>query len=471
VTGAPRPIGYRRREVNMKPLCFVLMPFGTKKDPGGGPDIDFDAIYEQGIQPAIEDAGMESVRADEERTGGIIHKAMFERLLLCDYAVADLTAANANVYYELGVRHAARPATTLPIFATQQKLLFDVNYLRAMPYELGENNRFTPREAGLLRTALANKLLELRENVAQGVAADSPIFQLLPDYPAPDVAHLKTDVFRDQVHYSAEKKRALGKARRLGDPEEVLRVEESLGSLDAVEAGVLVDLYLSYRAVKAWDRMVNLYERLPAVMQRSVLVREQFGFALNRLGRRQEALDILEKVVEEQGPNSETCGLIGRVYKDLWSEAQKAGDTFGAQGFLDRAIDNYIRGFEADWRDAYPGINAVTLLDIQGDARSQQRKAELLPVVRFAVMQRLKASRPDYWDYATLLELAVLDGDEPASRQRLGDALACIREVWEPETTVNNLKLIREARRARNVEQPWLDAVIDRLANAKPREP
>src|SRR5207244_8971001 len=74
-----------------RPLCFVLMPFGTKKDPAGGSDIDFDSIYEQGLRPGIEDAGMEPLRADEERTGGIIHKVMFERLLLCDFAVADLT--------------------------------------------------------------------------------------------------------------------------------------------------------------------------------------------------------------------------------------------------------------------------------------------------------------------------------------------------------------------------------------------
>ena len=96
-----------------EPLCFVLMPFGSKKDPGGGPDINFDRIYEDAIRPAVDAAGMEAIRADEERTDGIIHRAMFERLLLCDFAVADLTTANANVFYELGVRHAARPATTL----------------------------------------------------------------------------------------------------------------------------------------------------------------------------------------------------------------------------------------------------------------------------------------------------------------------------------------------------------------------
>src|SRR5947208_13155732 len=43
----------------------------------------------------------------------IIHKPMFERLVLCEYAVADLTTANANVFYELGVRHAIRPRSTV----------------------------------------------------------------------------------------------------------------------------------------------------------------------------------------------------------------------------------------------------------------------------------------------------------------------------------------------------------------------
>ena len=82
------------------PLCFVLMPFGPKADPSGGPRINFDPIYQQAIKPAIESAGMEPLRADEERTGGIIHKPMFERLLLCDFAVADLTTGNPNVFYE-----------------------------------------------------------------------------------------------------------------------------------------------------------------------------------------------------------------------------------------------------------------------------------------------------------------------------------------------------------------------------------
>src|SRR5215813_10610956 len=77
-----------------KPLCFVLMPFG-KKPGAGAAVIDFDAVYGELIKPAVEAAGLVPLRADEEQAGGIIYKPMFERLILCEYAVADLTTANA----------------------------------------------------------------------------------------------------------------------------------------------------------------------------------------------------------------------------------------------------------------------------------------------------------------------------------------------------------------------------------------
>jgi tetratricopeptide (TPR) repeat protein len=451
-----------------RPLCFVLMPFGAKKDPSGGPDINFNAIYEQAIRPGIESSGLEPIRADEELTGGIIHKPMFERLLLCDFAVADLTTANGNVLYELGVRHAVRPATTLTIFAKQQSLPFDVNFLRALPYDLGEGNRFGSREASTLSIALTKRLEQLRSLSRETQAVDSPVFQLLQGYHAPDIDRLRTDIFREQAHYSAELRTSLAEARRRRDLEALVAVEQRLGSLDGTEVGVLVDLFLSYRALEAWDAMVELFGRMPAALRQSVIVREQLGFALNRQGKRQEALDILEKLVQERGPSSETCGLIGRVYKDLWVEAKKTGSAARANGFLGKAIDSYVRGFEADWRDAYPGINAVTLLDLRGDMASLKRKAEILPVVRFACLQRLRTTRPDYWDHATLLELAILDSDPEAAQQHLGDALASVREPWEPKTTANNLRLIRAARQDRDVQEPWLDEILAGLEELTP---
>jgi hypothetical protein len=158
-------------------------------------------------------------------------------------------------------------------------------------------------------------------------------------------------------------------------------------------------------------------------------------------------------------------GLIGRVYKDLWAETYRKGNAIAARGYLDKAIDAYVRGFEADWRDAYPGINAITLLDIRGDEGSLARKAELLPVVRFSVNQRLKSAKPDYWDHATLVEIAVLEGNAQAAAQHLSDAIASIREPWEPKTTANNLSLIREARHDRGIEEGWVNDIVTALEN------
>src|SRR5438046_2791293 len=148
------------------PLCFVLMPFGIKTDPNGLL-IDFDSVYQQLIAPAIREAKLESLRADEEMSGGIIHKPMFERLVLCEYAVADLTTANANVFYELGVRHAVRPWSTVLIGADVKRMPFDLASDRVRPYSLDAAGR--PANAQDDRATLAEALRYSRQ-----ATTDSP---------------------------------------------------------------------------------------------------------------------------------------------------------------------------------------------------------------------------------------------------------------------------------------------------------
>ena len=106
--------------------------------------------------------------------------------------------------------------------------------------------------------------------------------------------------------------------------------------------------------------------------------------------------------------------------KDSWQDTLKAGKNLLANSYLDRAIECYVAGFNADIRDAYPGINALTLLDC---ANRQDVKNELLPVVKYAVCQKLKDKNPDYWDYATLLEISVIEGNKEDASKYLGQAL------------------------------------------------
>jgi len=430
------------------PLCFVLMPFGKKPDAMGNL-IDFDAVYHQLIGPAIAQAGLEPLRADEEMTGGIIHKPMYERLILCEYAVADLTTANANVFYELGLRHAVRPWSTVLLFAEGGRLPFDVGPLRAMPYRLTAEG--TPTDVEATMAALVSRLTEAHKAAQENPAIDSPVFQLVEGYP--DIDHAKTDVFRDRARYSAEIKARLAEARTRG-AEALRALAKNLGEIKDLESGVIIDLFLSYRDVKAWQDMVDLVNEMPRPLAATVMVQEQLAFALNRLGRSEEAERTLVELLERRGPSTETLGLLGRVYKDRWEKAVKQGDKFRARGELNKAIDAYLRGFEADWRDAYPGINAVTLMEIKEPP--DPRRNDLIPVVTYAVERRIASGKPDYWDHATLLELAVLAKNEEKAGDALGAALASVRAPWEPETTARNLRLIREAREARREDVTWL---------------
>jgi tetratricopeptide (TPR) repeat protein len=436
----------------MKPFCFVLMPFGQKPD-AAGVLIDFDAVYQDLIVSSIVSADLQPIRADEEMTGGIIHKPMFERLMLCEYTVADLTTANANVFYELGVRHAVRPWSTVLIFAEGSRLPFDVAYLRAVPYRLSHDGK--PTDVGTVKSVLTQRLVE-----AKNAATDSPLYTFDLIKSVPMIDHAKTDVFREQVQYSMDMKQRLAEARKKGLPE-LKKIEQELGEIKDAEGGVVIDLFLSYRSVKAWQEMIGLVKKMSAPLAATVMIQEQLALALNRAGNGDEAEQVLLDLISKRGPSSETYGILGRVYKDRWEAASKSGERALARGLLDKAIDSYLKGFEADWRDAYPGINVVTLMELKDSP--DPRRNQLIPIVTYAVERKIESGKPDYWDYATLLELAVLAKDEEKATKTLSDALAAIREVWEPETTAHNLRLIRETRERRQEMIPWAKKLEEEL--------
>jgi tetratricopeptide (TPR) repeat protein len=439
----------------MKPYCFILMPFGTKTD-ASGKSIEFDLVYENIFKPAVIKSNLTPIRADEEFIGGIIHKPMFERLMLCDYAIADLTSANANVFYELGIRHGIRPHSTILTFSEGIRLLFDVAPLRALPYSLDEFG--VPNDIDNDIDKIVGRLEECRNPVD-----DSPLFQLVTDMPRVDISRLKTDTFRDSITYSEEKKELLKIARGSGLIK-VKEVENELGNIVDVNPAIVVDLFLSYRAVEDWDSMIELSNKMVPILRGTILIQEQLGFAYNRRGEHQKAESILNDLIESHGTSSETNGILGRVYKDLWTKAKETGFDVQSKGYLDKAIECYLEGFETDWRDAYPGINAVTLMEMKKPI--DQRQAKILPVIRYAVERRMATKNPDYWDYATLLELNVLAKNKDEAMTSLSKVLISIREKWEPKTTANNLQKIIEVREERNEDIDWIKEINNELIKA-----
>ena len=146
--------------------CFVVMGFGKKTDFETGRVLDLDQSYKNLIKPAVEAAGLKCIRADEIVHSGLIDVPMYEQLLKADVVVADLSTSNRNAFYELGVRHALRPYTTVVIAEEQMMKAapFDVNHISIRSYRhLGEDigysevQRFTKELASAIKTILATQ--------------------------------------------------------------------------------------------------------------------------------------------------------------------------------------------------------------------------------------------------------------------------------------------------------------------------
>src|SRR6266404_586803 len=225
------------------------MPFGTKADKAGRVT-NFDTVYQKVIAPAVVQAGLEPVRADEEKIGGTIHKPMFERLMLCHYAVADITGANPNVFYELGIRHALRPRSTAIIFVEGTVIPFDIALVRGIAYRT--DGKGEPIDTAGPIEAIRSLLREARDTARD----DSPMFQLIDDLPRWEIDHSKTD------DYSKRYKERLSEAVREGAAAvQKIASDPALADLIDVEAGIVVDLFLSLRDVKAYGGMIDLYGR------------------------------------------------------------------------------------------------------------------------------------------------------------------------------------------------------------------
>ena len=116
------------------------------------------------------------------------------------------------------------------------------------------------------------------------------------------MAHEKTDTFRERVEYSNQLKGTLGRRAPSGRGRRPKHPARSGRRIADVESGVAIDLFLSYRAVSAWQDMVSLVDKMAPPLQETVLVREQLGLALNRLNLHDEAEAVLTKLIEERGP-------------------------------------------------------------------------------------------------------------------------------------------------------------------------
>jgi hypothetical protein len=152
--------------------CFVVMPFGKKRVANGRLS-DFDAIYDTIICPAVHSAGMRPLRDDKGGGSHLIHSEMFRKLRDKPVVLADLSMANPNVFYELGLRHVMSPRGTVLICRKGITIPFDVALLRVVEYSV-KSSAPSEKEAPEAAETIA---VALRQAVDQ---VNSPVHRFLP---------------------------------------------------------------------------------------------------------------------------------------------------------------------------------------------------------------------------------------------------------------------------------------------------
>ncbi|HEY5147233.1 MAG TPA: TRAFs-binding domain-containing protein, partial [Polyangiaceae bacterium] len=411
-----------------------------------------------------------------ERTGGMIHVPMFARLLLAEVAIVDVTIDNANVFYELGVRHAAKPRSTIIVSGKNGPLPFDIANLRAIPYQL-ENGSLTESSAAAFAKALKARVSDA---IAYGANdQDSPLFQLFADFPGVPVKPEDVDpLFKERALELEAMRDRLTTSRTLGAEAglaAIAELEAHVVSANGVQAELVMDVVFAYRALLAFDELIAFVERIPDDFRRkSVAVREQYALALNkrnRAGDRDGAIKVLKALkAERSDASSETSGLLGSVYKGQYYEAQANKRQILAANYLENAIESYREGFEADPRDYYPGINMLELLLIDGGDEALAELKRTLPAVAFAVTRMGGIKSNDYWVVATAFELAILANDWNAAGRAVPRMLGLTeddKDKFKLTSTLDNLTAIR-SRNPAGIDPAAFDQLLGQLRENTP---
>ncbi|HZD48729.1 MAG TPA: tetratricopeptide repeat-containing protein [Silvibacterium sp.] len=416
-------------------VCFMVMPFGTKPtgaEPGKGPaQIDFNALWDKALRPMIEnDLGFLPIRADQD-AGSLIIQAMIERLAISDLVIADMTIPNANVYYEVGVRHAAQRRGCVLIAADWSKPLFDVAQMRRLTYAMPEST-VTDDSAPGIREAL-------KAGISQVMDFDSPVYQAIPQFPGPvDISTVQS--FRDVAERLARIQSEVSVARSMpsGQAQDVVKKLADTYGADAVAVPtVALEILMLLRDTRQWPAALSFIEGLPQRVREMPVIREQRSLVLSKNGQPLEAIAELEALIRVAGDTSERSGLVGGRYKALY---ENAADAQSKSIYLNKAISSYYRGMMLDLNDYYPSSNLPRLYRERGQKGDEAEAMTAAQLAMAACRRSLQRNPADPWALPTLLGAAFDSGDIALARSVLDRFQQATTPPFEIESTIPDLR-------------------------------
>jgi tetratricopeptide (TPR) repeat protein len=319
-------------------VCFVVMGFGKKTDYESGRTLDLDATYEAIIKPAVEDAGFRCVRADEILHSGLIDARMYEMLLRADLVVADISTGNVNAVYELGVRHALRPNSTIIMKESKGKLSFDLDHVATFKYDhMGDD--IGTREAKRAKADLTN----LIKSTTNAATPDSPVYTFLPGLKGPQLTAEEFNLILDDAEAN----------------------QDDLTQF--IQAG---ELALSQ---SNFDLAIAEFQNAEKIKPQDQFILQKLALATYKSKKPSpidaliQGLMIIEMLNPSRSNDPETLGITGAIRKRLW---QETGDPVQ----LDAAIKFYERGFKIR-EDYYNGENLALCYEYRAITQVESNEA------------------------------------------------------------------------------------------------
>ena len=319
-----------------KKICFVIMGFGKKTDYSTGKTLDLDKTYKNIIQPAVESSGFQCVRADEIQDAGLIDKSMYALLMQAELVVADISTFNPNAIYELGIRHAVRPYSTIVIKEDEGKIPFDLDHTRIFHYKhLGED--IGADEAERCQKALSETI----DRITKSALVDSPLYDFIKDINPPKIP---------QDEYK----------KIIGDLAE--RETHIFAIVEKAKDHMLLDQFVE--AAKLWEKAAEAVPSEDYFLQQQALAiyKSKEPSEATALA---DALRVIEKLAPDGESNDpETLGLTGAIYKRMWLSNSDIE-------CLKRAIKYYEKGFQIR-SDYYTGENYALCLDMMSEVEKDE---------------------------------------------------------------------------------------------------
>ena len=325
--------------------AFIVRPFGTKGS------VDFDRVQRELVDPALQRLGIAGGTTEQLLEAGNIRADMFQQLVTADVVVVDVSIHNANVFYELGIRHALRARTTFLLRARAD----------AFPFNL-QTDRYLAYDAAAPGAAVDALVEGLRHSIAQS-RTDSPVHLLVPALESVDPAcflAVPPDFAEDVLRAQA--------ARSVGDLE--LFAAEVRGL--PWEREGLRALGRALFAIRAYEPASVTWEALRALVGDDLEASTRLGTIYQRMGMGVESDIALRRVTgdprTEGLDRAEALALQARNAKGRWrADWEKVADGPARQAaalsspFLLEAADGYRAAFEADLNHYYSGVNALAL--------------------------------------------------------------------------------------------------------------